>query len=462
MNRTYKYLFKNIGILTISNFASKILIFLLIPLYTSALTVEEYGTYDLIITTVQIIFPIITLNVVDAVIRFLLDRGYSQKEVISIAFKYLIHSFFLVAMFLIINNQINFIILIRGLELLIFLYYITFVLNQFFIQFARGIERFSDLGIASILGTVSMLIANIVFLLIFKWNLEGFFVANILAQAIPVIYFIFRLNFFDYLIKIQADSKLKKDMLSYCVPLIFTIISWWINSTSSRYIVAFFCGIEANGILSIAYKIPSIINVIQSIFIQAWQVSAIKDFGEASKKFYSNILVYYNFILCIACSILISLSKPLATILYIKDFYIAWQYVPFLLVSIVFNSMAGFIGPILLALKDSKTMAYSAIYGSIINIILNLILIYILDIQGATIATMISSYVIYLLRNNVAKGYFYNDYYKNFYLMWLLLIIQSIFEIYTSYMIFEIVIMIILIFINKNIILDLVYRKYRI
>ena len=171
MNKTYKYLFKNVGILTISNFTSKILIFLLIPLYTSILTVEEYGTYDLIITTVQIIFPIITLNVVDAVMRFLLDKGYSQKEIISIAFKYLIRSFFLVAIFLIINNQINFIILIKGLEVLIFLYYIAFVLNQFFIQFARGIEKFADLGIASILGTISMLIANIVFLLIFKWNL---------------------------------------------------------------------------------------------------------------------------------------------------------------------------------------------------------------------------------------------------------------------------------------------------
>lgn len=459
MNKTYKYLFKNIGILTISNFTSKILIFLLIPLYTSILTVEEYGTYDLIITTVQIIFPIITLNVVDAVMRFLLDKGYSQKEIISIAFKYLIRSFFLVAIFLIINNKINFIVLIKGLEVLIFLYYIAFVLNQFFIQFARGIEKFADLGIASILGTISMLIANIVFLLIFKWNLKGFFVANILAQAIPVIYFIFRLKFFNYLIKTQADANLKKEMLSYCIPLIFTIISWWINSTSSRYIVAFFCGVEANGILSIAYKIPSIINVIQSIFIQAWQVSAIKEFGEASKKFYSNILLYYNFILCIVCSILISLSKPLATILYIKDFYIAWQYVPFLLVSVVFNSMAGFIGPILLALKNSKTMAYSALHGSIVNIILNMILIYILDIQGATIATMISSYVIYLLRNNVVKEYFYNNYYKKFYLMWLLLIIQSILEIYTSYMILEIIIIMIIIFMNKKIILDFIYKK---
>lgn len=38
MNKTYKSLVKNMGYLTISNFASKILVFLLVPLYTSVLS----------------------------------------------------------------------------------------------------------------------------------------------------------------------------------------------------------------------------------------------------------------------------------------------------------------------------------------------------------------------------------------------------------------------------------------
>lgn len=43
----YKYLFKNIGIMTISNFGTKILSFLMVPLYTNLLSTSEYGTYDL-------------------------------------------------------------------------------------------------------------------------------------------------------------------------------------------------------------------------------------------------------------------------------------------------------------------------------------------------------------------------------------------------------------------------------
>ncbi|HAQ8217931.1 TPA: oligosaccharide flippase family protein, partial [Enterococcus faecium] len=54
MSKT-KYLIKNMGILTISNFSSKILVFLLVPLYTSVLSTTEYGTYDLTISTATLL-----------------------------------------------------------------------------------------------------------------------------------------------------------------------------------------------------------------------------------------------------------------------------------------------------------------------------------------------------------------------------------------------------------------------
>ena len=69
----YKYLAKNIGLLTLSNFATKLLSFFLVPLYTSILTTADYGTYDLFNTTVGVLLPILTLNVQEGVIRFAMD-----------------------------------------------------------------------------------------------------------------------------------------------------------------------------------------------------------------------------------------------------------------------------------------------------------------------------------------------------------------------------------------------------
>ena len=82
------YLIKNMGILTISNFSSKILVFLLVPLYTSVLSTKEYGTYDLAVSTATLLYPILTLNIVDAVMRFLMDKESDKKAIASIGLKY--------------------------------------------------------------------------------------------------------------------------------------------------------------------------------------------------------------------------------------------------------------------------------------------------------------------------------------------------------------------------------------
>ena len=58
----YKYLLKNIGLLVLSNFSTKLLGFLLVPLYTSILTTKEYGIYDLFNTTIGVLIPIFTVK----------------------------------------------------------------------------------------------------------------------------------------------------------------------------------------------------------------------------------------------------------------------------------------------------------------------------------------------------------------------------------------------------------------
>ena len=70
MNSKYKYLIKNTGILAISNFSSKLLVFFLVPIYTSVLSTAEYGTYHLAMSTVLLLYPVLTVNIVDGVMRF--------------------------------------------------------------------------------------------------------------------------------------------------------------------------------------------------------------------------------------------------------------------------------------------------------------------------------------------------------------------------------------------------------
>ena len=52
--------------------------------------------------------------------------------------------------------------------------------------------------------------------------------------------------------------------------------------------VSFFCGTAVTGIYSVAYKIPTILSSMTSIFSSAWRISSVEKFGsEESVKFYN-------------------------------------------------------------------------------------------------------------------------------------------------------------------------------
>ena len=448
MNKT-KYLLKNVGILTISNFASKILVFLLVPLYTSVLTTAEYGSYDLAVSTATLLYPILTLNIVDAVMRFSMDKDYSKEKIASIGMRFVSISIILFGLGMLILDRFTLWPDIHELELFVFFYYVSYVFNQFLIQFAKGLERVNDMGIAGVICTIITLAANILFLLVFKWGVVGFFLANILAQASAAFFLMIRVRFFKFITNLRIDKELTKEMLIYCIPLIATVVGWWINSTADKYVVTFLIGVSANGILSVSYKIPQIINTLQSIFIQAWQISAIKEYGEKdTAKFYGNTFSIINVLMCATCSWLILLTKPLAHMLYAKDFYQAWQYVPFLLIASVLNCASGLLGPILSAQKNSKAMMRSALIGACANIIMNIALVQMIGIQGATIATVICSYIIYVVRKIAVGKDITIEHYETILLTWILLSVQATVEIYLGKWWIEVFIMIGLIVIN--------------
>lgn len=445
MNRS-KYLIKNVGLLTISNFSSKILVFLLVPLYTSVLSTSEYGIYDLIVSTVGLLYPILTLNIVDALMRFTMDDTYSKKKVISLGLKYIIFSIFSI---IVINCGLHVLKIWNGQLIFFLLYYISYALNQFFIQLAKGLEKVQDMAIAGVISTLATLIFNILFLLVFKWKLNGFFIANILSQVISVIYLFLRIRLLQYIDFSKSEKKIEKEMLLYCTPLIATTLGWWANNTLDKYAVTLLCGASANGLLAVSYKIPSILNTVQSIFIQAWQISAIKEYGEKdSKKFYGSTFSTINLIMCGVCAGLILLTRPLATILYVNNFYVAWKFVPFLLISSVLNCAAGLLGPILSAKKDTQIMMWSAIIGAAINLVLNLGLIPLIGTQGATIATVASSLVIYVVRRyGVGKDIIITD---KYYWLWILLMAQAIIEVTIGNRIAELGLCVLMILVNRK------------
>lgn len=410
MDKKFKHLFQNAGLLLIGNFSSKILVFLLVPFYTSILTTEEYGSYDLLYTTIQMLLPILSLNILDAVMRYTIGESKeNQKESFTIGLKYVALSCVLLVVGTLFCAKVMRYDIIEQYYLEFIFLFISYTLNQFIIQFARGIDDISGISIAGVIGTIIMIAGNLLFLLVFKSGLNGYFYAYILSFAVPAFFLFFRDRMYEYktnTISIFRLTEREKGMLKYTLPLMFTTLSWYINGVSDRYAVTYFCGIGVNGVYSVSYKIPAILNAIQTIFIQAWQLSAIKEYGDkSSERFYISTYEGCQTVMVLLCSSLILGTRILAKILFADDFYVAWLYVPTLLLYVVFNTLSGTIGGIFSATKDTNAVAKSAIVGAATNIILNIVMVFYWGAEGAAIATVISSIVIWYMRMHYSEKY---------------------------------------------------------
>ena len=80
-----KRLIKNTFIVGLGSIASKGIIFLMAPLFSRWLSVEDYGSFDLITTYVSLFLPFCTLSIAEAVFRFLLDdiKESNKKKIVS-------------------------------------------------------------------------------------------------------------------------------------------------------------------------------------------------------------------------------------------------------------------------------------------------------------------------------------------------------------------------------------------
>ena len=403
MKQKFKYLFKNIGLLLVGNFASKILVFLLVPFYTSILSTYEYGIYDLYYATLQLLFPILSLNVVDAVMRFPIEaKKKEQKIAFTLGLKCICLASIIIFFSSIIFSQVIKPEVVTLYWKYFVILFIAYALNNIIIQFARGIDDVSGIAIAGVIGTCAMILFNILFLLVLKLSLVGYFYAMILSLIFPVLFLSLRDRLWEYIYinkAILKVSSFEKEMLAYCLPLMFINVSWYINNVADRYVVTWLCGVEANGVYSVAYKIPAILNAVQVVFIQAWQLSAVKEYEkEKGIAFYSKTYQGCQNVITLLCSCLILSTKVISGILFAKEFYQAWRYIPVLLIYIVFNTLSGTIGGIFTATKDTKKLAYSSIIGAITNILLNFVFVFFMGPIGAAIATVISSWLIWALR----------------------------------------------------------------
>lgn len=448
MKLKYKMLFSDTIAFTVSSFASKILVFLLIPLYTSVLSTEQYGIADLITNTVNVVYPIMTLGIMEATLRFAFDEKNNSTDVLSNS------------LFVIIIAELIMLIMwpfssVFGKTMHEYWIWFAFIfggfnLQEVLAQYTKGINKTKVFALSGIIQTMVIIISNIVGLLIFKGGLSAYLLSIVLGYYLSSVYLVVAAKI--KLVKFTLNWQLLKEMLQFSIPTIPVLVAWWINTSADKYIIIAYKGIAESGIYSVAYKIPSILAMFTSIFTSAWTISAIKSVGEEDNDEYqSNIYTFFNVANIFACSILILFSKVISSILFSDTFFIAWHYVPILLVAYLFSGLSGFMASSFRAAKYTKGLFGSTVIGAFINIVLNFYFVKEYGSMGAAFTTMIGFAVMfYIRRKSIQKIVKLRINIVKDSIMYLLLLIQAVvvsFEVPFAWTI-ALIILIILIIIN--------------
>lgn len=397
MNK-YRKLVSDTVIFGIGNFTTKLIYFFLMPIYTMALSPKEFGFADLLNNSLQLAIPIFTLCITEGVFRFTLDKESNPTILLSNGLRVVLYG--------VLSGTIIVGIIYyfspHSYWLYFLLLYISEALKNLFAQFARGIDKVKVYAANGIIAAVILLTSTYLLLRVFHCGVNGYLLSYILANSVSLIYLLIAGKIYRFVsIRGSFNKIILISLITYSIPLVPNMLSWWITNISSRYIIALYCGLSSSGMFAAASKLPALINIITSVFQLSWQYASVKEYQESEKStFYSTVFKYYSFIVTILGSLLIALV-PLISKFLLKDaFYSAWIYTPLLLFAAMLGCYSTFLGTFYTVVKNSKGIMWTTIIGSVVNLILCFGAIPFLGVIAAVWANVISYMVILIVRIN--------------------------------------------------------------
>ncbi|WP_430603301.1 hypothetical protein IGJ02_000688 [Enterococcus sp. DIV0724b] len=275
------------------------------------------------------------------------------------------------------------------------------VIERFILLSIRMAEKAVEYSIFSIFLKIVIFVFTLVLVLVGKRTFLTIVYATIFGQFFGDIFLILK---YRHLFKINVhifDSNLMKKMLIFGIPLIIAASLSNLLNTSSRFFLRGYSTFYELGIYTAALKISNILQIIQSAFTSFWVPTAYRwDKEKKDIKHFSFISDMLLLIMTVGFFFVLFFKKYIVLIL--SNDYAEAQYIAGLLA----------LTPILYTLSETTTLgivfsgrSYYNIWISILSIIPNIILNYLLVPKFGTVGAAIStafSYIIFC----IARTYF--------------------------------------------------------
>ncbi len=405
-NRTSKFL-RDLGIYAVGNLGSKIITFMMIPLYTYFVEQPaDYGYYDICLTVIFLLMPIITLQLRDGSFRFLLvaKDDVERSKIITMVYRTLMVSIvFTIATVIAINLFTHIAYLWHTLALLI-----AMSLQEVVSQVVRGLGKNKEFVAIGIISALGIGLFSVLFVAFMGMGIEGIFLANIVARLTSLTIIESRVHTITRFLKRNLDTQetfIK--ILKYTLPLLPGSLCWWVTGSSDRWFIQEYIGLDSNGVYAIALRFSSILQTLAIIYYQAWQETAILQYDSKDRdSFFSKMFNNYIYILSIVFIAFCFLLKINYNWLVDKQYQGSLWYIYPLALSATLFAVSAFFDMGYQCAKDTKRTLPAILLAATLNVGLNFALVPQWGIRGILTNSIITYLVLVSYRWYDMKRYF--------------------------------------------------------
>lgn len=420
---------KNSVVYGIGNVAVKIVGFLLIPLFTDPkfFSIDEFGIMGLLDISGQVLIAALASSLPQSLTRWYWDREYIENQK-SIFFMTLMMQVAIAAMFCLLllplsgnlsgmifgktdwSRAINLVIISSALQA------VNNIINTLIRlqskSFLFTIVNFVKLGV--VLGlTIFMIIGK-------KMGVEGIYMAQVIGNLL----FIFIL--LGYTIKnckVSIELPLIRSMAAFGFPLLLANVSGVAVNVIDRYSLNSFNLLKYVAIYTLAVKVSSVLKlvIVDSIKMAISPLMIRKIDSTDNKRFYSKVLLYSSFVLMMGIIAVSLFSLELIKVMAKSNqYWEAYFVIPILCLSVYFVNLKDVVTWGLFISKKTKIIGTIVLFAAIITLALNLVLVPLLGMTGAALATLFAQAIYWYMIHYFSQKKYYIPYeYKKIFIMML-------------------------------------------
>jgi O-antigen/teichoic acid export membrane protein len=407
-----KELFSDTLIYGISNVLARFINYLLVPLYTKVFSTAQYGVVSLIYAAIAFLNVIFTFGMESAYLRYAKDRDQTLSVFKTIQLSLLIFATLLVFLLWILSPVIKPLLSLGAgthhiyLMMIGILWFDTLSIVPFAeLRLVRKAVQYAAIRTANVLINLGL---NFYLILALGWGIEAVFTANLVASGLTTI---FIWIFTAPMLKGGWSRSIFRKAFWFGMPFVPAGIGYAINEILDRFFLnnyltqqttthLYGAGIhpaDVVGIYSACYKLAVFMLLLIQMFRMAWQPFFLRHADdEEAPRLYAQVFLYFNAVAAVLFLGVALFARQIVHIhvssVYLIDpkFWSGLSIVPVILGAYWFHGWYYNFSAGIFIREKTSVFAKITLFGALITIIFNLVLIPFYGMMGAAFATLLS------------------------------------------------------------------------